>query len=210
MNCGFGFVDLLQAEFPNVASFPHTKVSHVDRVILQIRNSIPDVVIIQVGNYENPYPVYDRCIKKIARSFHLANLLKPLKYPYLRFVPFRTKIALDKILHLFGFGLANSYSFHEKYKRMLLKVAQAVNSRVLVIGLFPSPDPWINYGRSQANMYIQKLCKETALRYLDVFSILKDSESNVFGDIMHLNSKGHRILYDAVIPEITNILASVP
>lgn len=206
MSYGAGFVDLLKRSFPNTTTTPHVKAAHLGKVFLQMQKNIPDIAIFQIGNYENPYPIFDRCVRKFAKIIHLSNLLKASNYPYVKFVPYKLKIAADKFLNLFGYGVADSAFFRKTYQKLLQEAISLIGRNILVIGPFPSPDPWIDYGRSRANSSMRKLCKEKSIHFLDVFSIQDFCSAKLYGDVMHLNSEGHQKLYETVLSEIQDML----
>jgi len=203
-----GFFDLTKAIFPETVSVPHTKASHTARILGRIREHRPDLVVFQLGNYENPYPFFDRLRKKFLRLAGRSDAAASRPMPYFLRIPMPFKILLDRILGTLGLGLGNPDRFNRDFEAALLESIRTVPKGVIVLSPFPSLEPWVQYGRSRANTRMRAICSALQVRYLDLFDVPGHPVEDFYGedDRFHFSEKGQRILHELLVPEIRALL----
>lgn len=203
-----GFFDLTKVLFPETVSVPHTKASHTARILGRIREHRPDIVVFQLGNYENPYPLFDRLRKKLLRAFGMADSAASRPMPYFLGIPMPLKIPLDGILGALGLGIGNPRHFNRAIETTLRETVRAMPQGVIALSPFPSLDPWIQYGRARAGNRMRALCAELQIRYIDLFELPGHSAGDFYGkdDAFHFDEKGQRLLHELLVPEIRALL----
>lgn len=203
-----GFFDLTKAVYPATLSVAHTKASHTARILAKIEEIKPDVVVFQLGNYENPYPLFDRLLKKIQRMMGRYDAAKTGPMPYFLGLPVPLKIALDRLLSCFGLGIANPRSYRSAFEITLRETVSVLPGRVIVLSPFPSLVPWVQYGRARANAHMRTACTAHGVRFLDLFELTDHTAADFYdpADLFHFDAKGQRLLHELLMTEVRAVL----
>lgn len=196
-----GIVDILGQTFTGLKPIAHTKASHTRKIQSEIITNAPSVVVFQLGNFENPFPILNQSKKKIYKLFRIPTVNTTIhQHPYPRWIPTRTKIALDKFLSHLHLSIANPHRYNCNILRTLLAAKEIMGKKIIVLSPFPSTDPWMQYGRQKAHLSMKKICLDLQLQYINLFECLGNPLERYFldEDAFHLNSEGCALLVRAV------------
>lgn len=126
----------------------------------------------------------------------------------------------EEVIIIFAIGINDSQyitqsSIHkvslEKFKEnleTLFSLAKKYTNKVVFVGLTPVDEsktaPW-DLGKEYKNEYIKKydeaiknVCNKNNINYIELFSMLK-SKQELLGDGLHPNTKGHSLIYKAIL-----------
>jgi len=129
----------------------------------------------------------------------------------------------EETIVIFNIGINDSQFIHskkdlrfhpEEFKsnlQKLVKLAKKFSSKIIFVGLNPvdeskaDPIPW-SPDKSYKNEYIRRfneiiksVCKENEVYFIEIFEeLIKMSYLNLLEDGLHLNSKGHEIVFEMV------------
>lgn len=190
---GSSFPTLLKTQGRDVQIFSYAVIGQQEAILSRIRESTPDWVVLQLGNYEFPRPLVkqtpvigkpiDHAIRT-TRDFRGQN-------PTYRNLTFLGKILFDRFLGLFGHTISVRDSDIHELVALVHDIRSRTGKQVLVLSPFPSLDAWVNRARSLASNRIRNLLDSAT--YLDLF-LEHPVPASCYADPFHFNEAGHALL----------------
>lgn len=192
-------------------------VHHPERIERFFKERTPDLVILQVGNFEM-IPSAQNRLKRIARSLfgvrfhsgedrHIRPILK--EAPFSPKGTDRIRILQRAILHvLTGGHLVGWSDFRANINTFFNVVPSPTHSTIMVLSPLPVYDPIWNWYRRKGGEIIAAEAKKRGWTYIDVhqaFGASAAERSHYLIDIQHLNRAGHQRVAELIIDTLQSL-----
>jgi hypothetical protein len=206
---GESFVDHLARAFiaegsaPTVELHPRFRLADSEQLSGILADRVPDIVLLQVGNYEAAFDWQRRVRKALGLSSRSDGTDAPLEYAsdavYLpRNVRGPSGLLRDVTYYALGKILFDPSQLAGQCDTLLSAVVRSGCKRVVVITPLPSMLPWIRRGRSRIGQVMVERAKAVGLPVLDSLPLLSSARW-FLPDGSHLNRQGHLVLAEGVL-----------
>ncbi|MBI5906829.1 hypothetical protein HY857_02135 [Candidatus Saccharibacteria bacterium] len=137
----------------------------------------------------------------------------------------------EEIVYIFAVGLNDTIyreddfeSTPKKYNEELgtiLKIAKLYSQRILFVGMSPvvdervQPPQWSSSGKCYSNERImifdkvlQDFCERSSVAYVSLFEMMQREQAthDLMPDGAHPNNKGHKLIFQIVLPELEKLI----
>jgi hypothetical protein len=188
-------------------------VTHVPRMIDAIRNTRPEVTILQLGNYETTVTFRKYFREKLgfkkAKEIPAQSHLPPetiFRQTWLWKAKCGIKLIADTFLRhdLVDFGRMES-AFAELFDAIQIERA----GEVIVLAPLPCADPLYMRYRNRLSVMMQRLARTNGFHFIPS-PLGEENHDRYFGDATHLNALGQELLGNTVAAIVESVHRGSP
>lgn len=203
------FQQQLESELINVSvsRFPYLDLNRANVISRICKESKPDLLILQAGNYIFN-PIMFKAVRKKIKHLHKSNNRHKETMPSVIpgidkdgiFIPgkwFLFHQLIKRFIHsLLFYKILNERKCNRYIRQSFEAVEKEGVKNVLIIGAFPTADRVMNKYRMIGNKMLYQQCVNYGYAYFDVFPFIETSfkDRSFTVDFMHFSRKAHHVL----------------